>query len=539
MATVGVWAPQGAVLSTINSSAPQQANVLYKSGALILSPNPDGKIFKMWVGTSAGGGFNYAESNDGISWTAYSSNPVIASAGISYGRIFMNGSTYYLYISFNPTGGGAIAAYTSPDGVTWTLKNANAITVGGAGAWDHVSVWASGVMDVVNGTWYLTYAGSAAIPQASYPCGLATSTDGINWTKYSGNPIINDGSISANFNFRKVNGIYYGWTQYVPAGVPAVSNGLPSDIGRYTATSPQGPWTNPAVPTAYRTLTSEGPGYEGELGDPSLVEANGNVYMYTTAKVNGLSAGGGTINLFIASSTTIAQLITGYEGIINVPFPGTGGFELNLVQQAADNFQRADANPISGNWTQLFVGSGWGPLQIVSHAVEAASTSTNAADWYNGISWTPYADQWSTVQVGVTNAGVFNEASVRNNESGVNTKYRAYFDNSGGGNGLSFAKIVSGTNTVLLHITTGFTTSVGDNFTICVIGSKISVFQNRNLWGVITDTAIASGAPGMEIYTTTLANSKISAWSGGSFQSTPPIPSSGGSGSLAMMGCGQ
>ena len=227
-APINTWQDQGTVLNSINGQAPGQPNVIYESGAKILA----GTVFKMWVGTAVG--LCYAESSDGLSWTEYGSNPVIATTSHMYPRIFKYNGIYYLYASV--WGGSPIAAYTSPDGVTWNLQNQSAITLGSSDEFDGSSIYASGVLGVINGTWYMSYAGYNSTVSQTYPAGLATSTDGIHWTKYSANPIINDGIISANFDFHTVNGIYYGWTQVTMPGIPSYNNeasfGLPSDISR-------------------------------------------------------------------------------------------------------------------------------------------------------------------------------------------------------------------------------------------------------------------------------------------------------------------
>ena len=124
-----VWADQDTVLTDGGGTA-EQPNVIYEGGAQILS----GNVFKMWYTTGPAAsptGINYAEStDDGKSWTLYGSNPVIANKWGS--RVFKYAGTYYLYCSAQVFGT-AIAAYTSPDGVTWTLQNATALTTSVSG----------------------------------------------------------------------------------------------------------------------------------------------------------------------------------------------------------------------------------------------------------------------------------------------------------------------------------------------------------------------------------------------------------------------
>src|SRR5579859_6671622 len=135
MTVIGTWVNQGTIISSAVGGQPLVPNVIFESGAKILS----GTVFKMWYSSLSNGGINYAESPDGVTWTQFASNPVIAAAG--FGKIFKNGSTYYAYVGNSggalPT---AVNVYTSTDGVTWTLAKSNALVVGGVGTWDSATV---------------------------------------------------------------------------------------------------------------------------------------------------------------------------------------------------------------------------------------------------------------------------------------------------------------------------------------------------------------------------------------------------------------
>src|SRR5271154_2924280 len=121
------WQDQGTVIPAVNSDQPEQPNVIYEGNSQMGNP---GNVFKMWFtagAISAPGliGLCYAESLDGLSWTRYSSNPVLSN--VYGGRVFKYGSTYYCYTSI----GGAnthIASYTSSDGISWSLGNSQTLT---------------------------------------------------------------------------------------------------------------------------------------------------------------------------------------------------------------------------------------------------------------------------------------------------------------------------------------------------------------------------------------------------------------------------
>jgi predicted GH43/DUF377 family glycosyl hydrolase len=156
----------------------------------------DGETYKMWYqGATTGAGpfkTGYATSPDGITWTKYSGNPVLSGttgkwdqdyAGIR--SVIKIGNTYHAWYEAN-TGSAkfAVGYATSTDGINWTKVSTDApVLQGDSGAWDDASL----VPNVIKvGDKYLmfysTRTGTAKI-------GIATSTDGQNWTKYSGNPV--------------------------------------------------------------------------------------------------------------------------------------------------------------------------------------------------------------------------------------------------------------------------------------------------------------------------------------------------------------
>lgn len=521
--SIGVWTDQGAVITNGAGNNPLVPNVLFESGAHILS----GTVFKMWYTAFAGNlGVCYAESTDGLTWSQYSGNPVIAGQG--FAKIFKNGSTYYL---FSGDLGGfpqAIKVYTSSDGLTWALQNANAILVGTPGSWDSGTVVQLGVLGVIGGIWYGYYSGimaGATAAQQNWPTGLATSTDGINWTKSPNNPII--ARPSGNFTFAQVGLTYYGWSQITLTDIPTPNLAFPSDIMRFSATDPSGPWTALGTPTIYRTTAAEGINTTaGQVADPSLVSANGNLYMYFSADSDGINGVGRVINVATAPSMTVAQLVSSFEGIVNIPIPDGLGLQLNTL--ASDTFQRANANPIAGNWSPLLVGQ---TAQLLSHTVTSSVAGTPGDSYWNAIVWG--ADQWSKITVGPMVTGSFVGASVRENTSGVQTAYRFVWGGTTGTSGTYFfQKVVAGAFTTI--DSNALTVNVGDTLTICAVGTQISTYWNQVLISTVTDSGIATGAAGFEVDAVGSVNSAaITAWSGGNFQAAPSLFSISGTALIA------
>jgi hypothetical protein len=118
------------------------------------------------------------------------------------------------------------------------------IPVGAAGAWDEGIVISPGIT-VVNDTFYMAYMGTSNFQTEPLSIGLATSTDGVNFTKSTSNPILSgDGS---GFNAYSVGGgllVYDNntWNLYY-LGNSSTTNIPGNVISRATADNPHGPWT--------------------------------------------------------------------------------------------------------------------------------------------------------------------------------------------------------------------------------------------------------------------------------------------------------
>jgi predicted GH43/DUF377 family glycosyl hydrolase len=157
-------------------------------------------LFKMWY--SARGAdlkyhIGYAESNDGITWEKYAQNPILSDSegsafddnGAIQPSILKIDDLYHMWY----TGVGSsvpsvvvIQYATSLDGLSWECYSGNPVLqLGAPGEFDS---WQCGRPKVllIEGQfhmWYDAYDGDRQT------VGYATSLDGINWTKWPGNPI--------------------------------------------------------------------------------------------------------------------------------------------------------------------------------------------------------------------------------------------------------------------------------------------------------------------------------------------------------------
>ena len=169
------------------------------SGVIATGTIFDGTTYHIWYSTlDSLEGIGYATSSDGVNWTKHAANPVLepgpegAWDDISPGgpSVILVNSTYHMWYSVFDGINALIGYATSPDGFTWSKDASNpVIEPGPDGAWDDEGVLSSGVIyeDGIYHMWYDGWDG------ANTRIGLATSSDGFNWTKSAGNPVMDVG----------------------------------------------------------------------------------------------------------------------------------------------------------------------------------------------------------------------------------------------------------------------------------------------------------------------------------------------------------
>lgn len=103
---------------------------------------------------------------------------------------------YRMWYQGGHSGVNHIGYATSSDGFTW-LKHGIVLSNGNPGDWDSSSISLGSVL--WNGTAFLMwYTGTNGIKYPGGAVGLAFSTDGLNWVKYSGNPVLTPSALGSD-----------------------------------------------------------------------------------------------------------------------------------------------------------------------------------------------------------------------------------------------------------------------------------------------------------------------------------------------------
>ncbi len=177
-------------------------------------------------------------------WTRYSDNPILSEANINtqdpldgaFASVLIDDTDWKMY--YTVSGGGSlrtrrIGLATSSNGLDWTDQGI--ILTQTSGAWDNDRIWCPIVIKIGPNEYKMLYTGEG---NRVIQIGLATSTDGVNWTKYSGNPVFNDPSwahnVTKGWGIIKVEDTYILWYNTLVSTQREVSCATSSDLIHWT-----------------------------------------------------------------------------------------------------------------------------------------------------------------------------------------------------------------------------------------------------------------------------------------------------------------
>jgi predicted GH43/DUF377 family glycosyl hydrolase len=160
----------------------------------------DGAQYRMWYAGYDGSKMRigYATSNNGLVWNKHPLNPVLNvgksgswdAMGVSNPTVLYDGAQYRIWYVGYDGSKMRIGYATSGDGVVWSKYPLNPVLdVGGSGSWDANGVRAPTVV-FKNGIYRMWYTGYDG---ANMRIGYATSGDGVIWSKLPSNPVLDLG----------------------------------------------------------------------------------------------------------------------------------------------------------------------------------------------------------------------------------------------------------------------------------------------------------------------------------------------------------
>lgn len=244
-----------------------------------------------WMTGTGVTAIGYAKSSDGLTWTKQgivlspaaaweksevSPNSLLVENGVF--RLYYHGGGYPSATGAR-LGNASIGYATSSDGIAWTAQAQPVLTPGASGSFDDDQVAEPRVL-AVNGGYRMYFTGrNAATGQTSL--GMATSPDGITWSKASPSPIL-DTATWGNFwggAFFFESGIWHLWH--------GVSAGSSSSL-HYKWSTDGISWTDgPNNPVLAQSSDSGAADY-GLVGDSVSGYRDGAVYriLYTGFNIN-------------------------------------------------------------------------------------------------------------------------------------------------------------------------------------------------------------------------------------------------------------
>lgn len=260
-----------------------------------------------------------------------------------------------------------------PERSDWsTAKEIIGLRLGPQGSWDDFNPGAITPCTIVNlsGIYFLYYVGSDGKRDhdngpAHRKLGLATSSDGIHFTKYDGNPILswspkgNDEEGIFGAKALLIDGTIYLYINTTSAA-NATTDQVWADVHLVTSTDGKH-FSKPVLVLDHSN--ADVVGYGDELGPTGILHNDGKWSLYYFAKGLGVSSWG----LCLATGNSPTSFATTKPLIDERDFFGTGG----------------DIHWLSNNRVAMFFQrrSNWGQIEVYTAPADSPDTLTKSRTW--------------------------------------------------------------------------------------------------------------------------------------------------------------
>jgi hypothetical protein len=190
--------------------------VVLKEGAYDIAANTETYYMFYAAGGPTGRHIGFATADNPLGpWTKYKNNPVIRDFGY-LGAVIRRDGKFYMFVQHpvevTDQGPYKIATADRPEG-PWTKYEGNPVmTPGDWGAWDDGG-YSEACPRYHEGVYHLIYGGTKTLKLESL--GYAYSFDGINWHKYTANPVVPLSRVPDASGFAEVHCYVEGPTIYV------------------------------------------------------------------------------------------------------------------------------------------------------------------------------------------------------------------------------------------------------------------------------------------------------------------------------------
>jgi predicted GH43/DUF377 family glycosyl hydrolase len=194
-------------------------------------------------------------------WTRYTSNPVLSEGppgawddhGATFASVIYDSLAAEFRMYYHGFSGSThqIGLAVSPNGINWTKYAGNPVLTPGPDAWDANQVRVPMVWKEGLTDYRMIYTGAGS---GGMRVGYATSTDGITWTKHPSNPVFNDPTWASgdteNWGVMKVGSEYLMW--YSDFGLRQSGIAVSTDLVNWTPYQSAPIFSSSGDPSDYR-----------------------------------------------------------------------------------------------------------------------------------------------------------------------------------------------------------------------------------------------------------------------------------------------